>query len=111
MSVIAVIHLDEGSAYGVSFPDVPDCFAAADKPDDILKNAIAALDDYFSDGHPVPMPRGLNDIRNEVLEDLAERAYLISVPQITAQPKQSVSILVLIEGLFRLSTKQQSRRA
>jgi predicted RNase H-like HicB family nuclease len=95
MSYIAVIHHDEGSAHGVSFPDVPDCFAAADDAKDILKNAIAALDDYFADGHTPPEPRGIEAIRVEVQEDLQEGAYLLSVPFIprpTAAARLNISL-------------------
>ncbi len=91
MNYIAVIHHDEGSAYGVSFPDVPDCFAAADEAGDILKNAMAALDDYFADGHPIPAPRDIQAIRKEVAEDLAEGAYLLAVPYI---PRPTISARV-----------------
>jgi len=87
MNYLAVIHHDEGSAYGVSFPDVPDCFAAADDPADILKYAIAALDDYFADGHATPEPRGIEAIKKEVAEDLAEGAYLMAVPHISRTTK------------------------
>lgn len=96
MIYIAVIHHDEGSAYGVSFPDVPDCFAAADEPTDILKHAIAALDDYFEDGHPAPEPHGIDAIRKEVAEDLAEGAYLLAVPHIS-RPTKSVRVNVSFE--------------
>ena len=82
MHYYAIVHHDPGSAYGVSFPDVPDCFAAADNTKDIMANAIAALDDYFADGHGVPDPRDIDIIRAELAEDLAEGAFLISVPLI-----------------------------
>lgn len=87
MNYIAVIHHEEGSATGAHFPDVPGCYAAADDPADILKHAIAALDDYFSDGHEATAPRGIEAIKNEVAEDLAEGAYLLAVPHIPRPTK------------------------
>lgn len=101
MNYIAVIHHDEGSAYGVSFPDVPDCFAAADEPGDILKNAIAALDDYFADGHALPAPRSIEDIRKDVVDDLAEGAYLIAVPYIQRPTKSERLNISLDRGLLQ----------
>ena len=82
MNYIAVVHHEEGSATGVHFPDVPGCFAAADDPADILQNAIAALDDYFADSHEITEARGIEAIRLEAKEDLAEGAYLLAVPYI-----------------------------
>jgi predicted RNase H-like HicB family nuclease len=87
MTYIAVIHHEEGSAYGAHFPDVPGCFAAADTSADILKNAIAALDDYFADGHEVVKPRDIEAIKKEATEDLAEGAYLLAVPYIARSTK------------------------
>ena len=87
MQFIAVVHHEEGSAYGVHFPDVPGCHAAADNPGDILKSAIAALDDYFADGHEVPEARDIEVIRKEAEEDLKEGAYLMMVPHIPRPTK------------------------
>ena len=41
--IIGVVHRDEGSAYGVSFPDAPSCFAAADDLDGLIPAAVEAL--------------------------------------------------------------------
>ena len=50
MFYFAIVHKDEDSAYGISFPDVPGCFSAADREEDIIANAIEALSLYFEDG-------------------------------------------------------------
>lgn len=101
MNYIAVVHHDPGSAYGVSFPDVPDCFAAADEEKDVLKNAIDALDDYFADGQSIPSPRGIEAIRQEVAEDLAEGAYLVWVPLIPRPTKSERVNLSIDRGLLQ----------
>ncbi len=36
---IVIVHKDEHSAYGMSFPDAPGCFSAADEIDDIFAMA------------------------------------------------------------------------
>lgn len=75
---IAVAHKDEGSAYGLSFPDAPGCFSAADNLNDVIPNAVEALSLYFED-QPIPTPRDLDAIRVEVARDIAEGAALIAV--------------------------------
>ena len=40
---LALVHKDADSAYGLTFPDLPGCFAAADAEGDILRNAVEAL--------------------------------------------------------------------
>lgn len=89
MYYYAIVHHDPGSAFGVSFPDVPDCFAAADEEEGVLKNAISALDDYLSDAVGYPAPSAFEDIRNKLADDLAEGAYLISVPYVPRPTKSA----------------------
>lgn len=83
----AIVHHDEGSAFGVSFPDVPDCFAASDDEGSVMLNAITALDDYFQDRSDHPVASALEDVRRRYAEDLAEGAYLIQVPFIPRKTK------------------------
>jgi predicted RNase H-like HicB family nuclease len=99
MNYFAIVHHEEGSAFGVSFPDVPDCFAAADEEKDVLRYAISALDDYFSEGQQAPRPRGHLEIMQEVAEDLAEGAWLISVPFIKRITKTVRANITLDQGL------------
>ena len=81
MHYVAVIDKDEGSAYGVRFPDVPGCFSAADTLDEIVPNAIEALALFFEDRESIPA-RGIEAIREEVAEDLAAGAVLMMIPHI-----------------------------
>jgi hypothetical protein len=50
---IALMHKDEGTSYGVSFPDVPGCISAGDTFEEAVSNAAEAL-------WPAP---GLDDTR------------------------------------------------
>lgn len=100
MNYWAIVHHDPGSAFGVSFPDVPDCFAAADDERDLMKNAIAAIDDYFADGHTYPRPTGLEAIREQVAEDLAEGAFLVQVPVIRRITKNVRANISMEQGLL-----------
>ncbi len=96
----AVVHHEEGSAFGVSFPDVEDCFAAADDEADVMKNAIAALDDYFAEGAPMPTARSLSEVRRMYAEDLASGAFLIEVPLIRRSTKTVRANISLEQGLL-----------
>lgn len=109
MIYYAIVHHDEGTAYGVSFPDIPNCFAAADDEADIMKNAMIALEDYFADGEEAPKPSGLSAIVKDHAADLAEGAVLISVPLIP-RPMKSVRANVSFDrGLLELIDNMAAR--
>ncbi len=44
MKYAVVVHHDDGSAYGVSVPDLPGCFSAGDTFDEALDNVIEAIE-------------------------------------------------------------------
>lgn len=51
------VHKDEGSAYGVAFPDFPGCFSAADNARDIPRLAQEAVEaHFFGDSESIPSP-------------------------------------------------------
>lgn len=63
---IALIHKDEDSGYGVSFPDVPGVIAAAGTLDDALREAAVALAFAFEDWQGMrPVPRSLDALRRD----------------------------------------------
>jgi predicted RNase H-like HicB family nuclease len=78
----AVVHKDEGSAFGVHFPDLPGCFSAADVMEDIIPNATEALALWFEDEDACVAPRTVEAVRAEAAADLAEGAFLVMVPWI-----------------------------
>jgi predicted RNase H-like HicB family nuclease len=84
---LALVHKDEGSAYGLTFPDLPGCFAAADSEADILRKGVEALELWFEDEAPVS-PRGLEAIAAEVADELAAGAFLIAVPLVRPSSRQ-----------------------
>lgn len=77
--IIGVVHKDEGSAYGVSFPDAPGCFAAADELDGLIPAAVEALTLWAEEGE-LPVPRDMEEIRAEVADELLAGAALVAVP-------------------------------
>lgn len=84
---LALVHKEEGTAYGLSFPDLPGCFAAADSEGNILRNAVEALELWFEDEAAVT-PRGLETTAAEVADDLAAGAFLIAVPLVQPSTRQ-----------------------
>ncbi len=65
---IALIHKDADSCYGVSFPDVPGVFTAADTIDEAIQKAaevlaFAAEDWSDLDGAEFPAPRTIDELR------------------------------------------------
>lgn len=84
---LALVHKQEGTAYGLSFPDLPGCFAAADNEGDILRNAVEALELWFED-EPAVTPRGPEAVAAEVASDLAAGAFLIAVPLVQPSTRQ-----------------------
>ena len=79
MFYFAVVHKDEDSAFGISFPDVPGCFSAADEEGDIIANAIEALSLYFEDEEMVPASP-IGAIQKSAADDLKQGAFLVQIP-------------------------------
>jgi predicted RNase H-like HicB family nuclease len=80
---IALIHKDEDSGYGVSFPDVPGVVAVADTLDEALREAAIALGFAFEDWRGVPpVPRSLDVLRcdTDFLRDSADAVVAAIAP-------------------------------
>jgi predicted RNase H-like HicB family nuclease len=90
----ALVHKDADSAFGIEFPDLPGCFSAADDFEDILPNALEALDLYLEDAGEVPFS-SLEVIRNRCAAELAAGAFLLPVPVLrrdTATERVNISL-------------------
>lgn len=77
----AVVHKDPDSAFGVSFPDLPGCFSAADTLEEVVPNATEALELWFDDQEEID-PSALEVVMASAKDDLANGAFLIAVPRI-----------------------------
>ncbi|MEJ2117400.1 MAG: type II toxin-antitoxin system HicB family antitoxin [Pseudolabrys sp.] len=66
---IALVHKDEGTSYGVSFPDVPGCISAGDAFEEAVANAAEALAGHVAamraDGETVLPPRRFGRLRRD----------------------------------------------
>lgn len=74
---VALIHKDDDTSYGVSFPDLPGCVSAGDTMLEALTNAAEALAGHLAlmraDGDRIPKPRSETAIRADpaLREDIA----------------------------------------
>jgi predicted RNase H-like HicB family nuclease len=83
----AVVHKEEGSAFGLHFPDLPGCFSAADRIEDVIPNATEALSLWYEDADREVAPSPVESIRALAADDLAEGAFLVMVPSIGRNSK------------------------
>jgi predicted RNase H-like HicB family nuclease len=86
---IALVHKDEGTSYGVSFPDVPGCISAGDTFEEAVTNAAEALAGHFelmtADGDAIPSPRSFEQLKHdpEFIEDSANAIITMVMPRAT----------------------------
>jgi predicted RNase H-like HicB family nuclease len=84
---IALVHKDEGTSYGVSFPDVPGCIAAGDTFEEAVANAAEALASHFAvmkaDGDLIAAPRTFEQLRRdpEFVDDSADAIVTMVTPR------------------------------
>jgi len=80
---LALVEKDPDSAFGVTFPDIPGCFSAADNADGIVANAIEALR-LWAEDMPIPAPssHGVITRKSDVQAALRDGAYLVAIPLI-----------------------------
>ena len=84
---IALVHKDEGTSYGVSFPDVPGCVSAGDTFEEAVANAGEALAGHFAamraDGDVIPQPRDFETLKRdpEFIEGSADAIVTMVTPK------------------------------
>jgi predicted RNase H-like HicB family nuclease len=89
VSYIALVDKDEGTGYGVSFPDVPGCISAGDTFEQAVANAAEALASHFAlmraDGDVIPTPRSYDELKRDpqFVEDAADSIVTMVTPQRT----------------------------
>lgn len=107
----AVVHKEEGSAFGVHFPDLPGCFSSSDRIEDVIPNAIEALSLWFEDQDDLIAPSPVEKIREQAAADLAEGAFLVMVPWIGRNSKPArVNISIDRAMLDAIDTAAAMRR-
>lgn len=109
----AIAHKDEDSAYGLTFPNLPGCFAAADELEELVPAGVEALSLWFEDSEFVE-PAPIEEIRAAYAADLAEGAFIVVVPWIQPAGRAErvnitldTAILAAIDGAA--ARRKQSR--
>lgn len=85
MRYVSFIHRDDGSGYGISFPEFPGCVSVGDTVDDAIRNGCEALafhvEGLCDDGDAVPPPRSIEAIRADPeLAEWRRGADIVLVP-------------------------------
>jgi predicted RNase H-like HicB family nuclease len=100
MQVVAVIHRDPGTDYGISFPDFPGCISAGSTLDEVLELGTEALNAHIAlmleDGDIFPVVRELEELRSdpEFAVDF-EGAIVATVPAfVPGRPTQRVDVTI-----------------
>ena len=104
----AIVHKDPDSAFGISFPDLPGCFSAADDEDDMLHQAQVALALYASDPVNLPSARSIQELRKDkdVQRDIKDGAFFIAVPFIAMDRKARFNLMLdssLVAGVDKVA--------
>lgn len=108
---IAVVHKDSDSAFGVHFPDIPGCFSASDDIDDLIKNAMEALELYFEDEDmDIPKPSNIEQIQDMAKDDLALGAFLLAVPLIFNEGRLVKANISLDAGMLKAIDETAAER-
>ena len=83
MNYIALIHKEEDSDYGVSFPDFPGCVSAGETIEEVKVMAQEALLNHINllreMGEQIPIPTSLEEIMS-CPENRSAVAFLVEVP-------------------------------
>ena len=106
----AIVDKDDGSAFGVRFPDLPGCFSAADAIEEVLPNACEALELWFEDGEPVA-PQRLDQVRDAAAEDIAAGSFIVAVPYIKRLGRQVRANISLDKGMLDAIDRAAAERS
>jgi predicted RNase H-like HicB family nuclease len=100
MQIVAIIHRS-ATAYGVSFPDLPGCIAAAGTEQDALSQAAEAvafhLQSLAEHGDVIPVPRSLDQVRADPAcrDDFEDHVAVALVPYLP--PGRSLRVNVTLD--------------
>ncbi|WP_428331981.1 type II toxin-antitoxin system HicB family antitoxin [Novosphingobium sp.] len=110
----AIVHKDEDSAWGVSFPDLPGCFSAADDIQDVLPNACEALSLWFEgmpESEASAHPMRLDQVQASTAADLAAGAFIVAVPYIRNNGKVVRANISLDRGMLDAIDRAATERS
>ena len=107
----ALVEQEGDSAFGVSFPDLPSVFSAADAEGDIVANAVEALR-LWAEDEDLPQPSTIAEIRTreDVRETLAAGGFLVRVPLIDDDTRVVRVNLTFEAGMLQAIDAEAKRR-
>ncbi|MDB5553219.1 MAG: uncharacterized protein JWL86_3203 [Rhizobium sp.] len=107
----ALVEQEAESAFGVSFPDLPSVFSAADAEEDIVSNAVEALR-LWAEDEALPEPSAIAAIRarDDVREALAGGGFLVRVPLIEDDTRVVRVNLTFEAGMLNAIDTEAKRR-
>ncbi|WP_416797376.1 type II toxin-antitoxin system HicB family antitoxin [Ciceribacter azotifigens] len=108
---IAIVHKEPESAFGISFPDLPNVYSAADAEDDLIHNAVEALRLWAEDEvlpSPTPVERLIS--RADVHAALTAGAFLIRVPLIEDDARVVRANVTFEAGTLRAIDEAAAKR-
>lgn len=110
-SYLGIVHKEPDSAFGVSFPDLPGVFSAADAEEDLIQNAIEALR-LWAEDEALPAPSPIEAVlgRDDVREELTGGAFLIRVPLIEDDTRVVRANVTFEAGTLRAIDQAAARR-
>jgi predicted RNase H-like HicB family nuclease len=108
---IALVHKDHDSAFGVQFPDVPGCFSASDRMDDLVENAMEALS-FWAEDEAMPAARSIEQIvaDPEIAAELAAGAFLVLVPFAKNDARLVTANISMERGMLKAIDAAAKRR-
>ena len=92
----ALVHQEDDSAFGISFPDLTGCFSASDDEAGIYEQAQEALALYAEDQAELPAARSIRALRSdpEIAGELAAGAVLIGIPLVLSSRKTRYNVVL-----------------
>jgi predicted RNase H-like HicB family nuclease len=91
-----ILCKDDGSSYGIHFPDLPGCAAAGETEDEVLANAAVALRLWTEGMAVLPAASTFDTLRKrpDVMQDLAEGGCAVLIPLIKFGRKQRLNVML-----------------
>lgn len=99
---VAVVYKQDGSSYGMSFPDLPGCFSSSPSWQGVPAAASEAIELWLEDQEDAP-PSPLEEIkeRPEVQNSLSRGGVLALIPYIPADTALERVNISIERGLLR----------
>ena len=106
---IGILEKEPGTLWGVWFPDLPGCIAAAETSEETVVQAGEALGQWLTlareDGEAVPAPRTIEDLRTD-----AEFSEALSAGHVAILVRSPVDELGLDDTQMRAVDEAAERR-